>query len=104
MTEKIKLIYEKKPYKKLKSILEFLYDRYWKSENEYISASELAKKIKKDPSGVCGALVEFKQDGIVDTRYPEGKKDKAKKGGRVRILYRLSQEAYDIIKKTKTAL
>jgi DNA-binding transcriptional ArsR family regulator len=103
MTEKIKSIYKKKSYKRLRPVLEFLYSRYWKSEGEYISTSDLAKEMGKDISGIRKALKKFELNGIVDIRYPEGKKDKAKKGGKIRILYRLSQEAYNIIRKTKTA-
>ncbi len=102
MAERIELIYKKESHKKLKLILESLYARYQRLKNEYISVSELATKIEKDLSNTRKVLIKMEKEGIVDAKYSENAKGKTR-GGRTKKSYRLSQEAYDIIKETKTA-
>ena len=97
MTEIIKSIYKKKSYGKLKLILEFLYAQHERSENEYISVSDLARKrkIKKDVSNTRKVLIKMGKEGIIDVKCLGDARNKK--------LYKLSKEAYNIIKRIKTA-
>ena len=103
IAERIESIYKRKSYSKLKSILELLYVQYQRSRDEYVSVSKLAKKIEADSSNTRKSIEKMRKEGIVNAIYSEEKKHKAKKGGKVRRLYKLSLEAYNIIEKAKTA-
>ena len=106
MIERIESIYKRKSFKRLRAVLEVLYAQYKGAKDNHISISELAKATKKDASGVGKILIKMREEKIVDVTYSmylREKKYKPKERGKIRRLYRLSPEAYNIIEKTKTA-